>query len=104
LKPDTEYLLKAHMKTEAVTTRSGLKIEISGIGQGFYAASESLIGDNGWKELVVAFRTPAQSQGGLVRVRREKTDKFDRFISGTVWIDNVRLTEKSHEVSYSITQ
>ena len=96
LKPTTEYVLKAHMKTNAVTTKSGLKIEISGIGPAFYGASESLIGENGWRELMVAFRTPSQSQGGVVRVRREKTDKFDRYISGTVWIDNVSLREKSH--------
>lgn len=96
LKPDTEYILKANMKTQAVTTKSGLKIEISGIGPAFYKASESLVGDNEWRELTVAFRTPPQSQGGWVRVRRERTDKFDRYISGTVWIDHVRLTEKGH--------
>jgi hypothetical protein len=95
LKPDTEYVLKADMKTRAVTTKSGLKIEISGIGPAFYKASEPLVGDNEWRELMVAFRTPAQSQGGLVRIRRERTDKFDRYISGTVWIDNVSLTEKT---------
>jgi hypothetical protein len=91
LKSNSEYILKARMKTKAVTTKSGLKIEITGIGSNFHGASESLIGDNGWKELIVAFRTPPQSQGGVVRVRREKTDKFDRFISGTVWLDNVSL-------------
>jgi len=93
-KPNTDYLLRAHMKTKAVTTRSGLKIEVSGVGPALYGASESLIGDNEWKELNIAFRTPAQSNAGLVRVRREKTDKFDRFISGTVWIDNAQLIEK----------
>jgi hypothetical protein len=99
LKPGTEYMLRAHLRTEAVTTKSGLKIEISGIAPGFYVASEPLIGDNEWKEMTVAFRTPAKSQGGLVRVRRGKTDKFDRLISGTVWIDNIRLIEnKSHQV------
>jgi hypothetical protein len=82
------------MKTKAITTKSGLKIEISGLGPSFYGASESLIGDNGWKELTVAFRTPPQSQGAVVRVRREKTDKFDRYISGTVWIDDVQLKEQ----------
>jgi tetratricopeptide (TPR) repeat protein len=94
LKPNSEYVLKAHMKTKAITTKSGLKLEISGIGPAFYGASESLIGDNDWRELMVDFRTPSQSQGGVVRVRREKTDKFDRFISGTIWIDNVELKEK----------
>jgi hypothetical protein len=96
LSSNKEYILKAYMKTKAVTTKSGLKIEISGIGPAFYGASESLVGDNGWKELTVTFRTPSQSQGGRVRIRRLKTDKFDRFISGTVWIDSVQLKERSH--------
>ena len=94
LKPNTEYVLKANMKTKAITTKSGLKIEISGVGPAFHKESDPLIGDNEWKELMVAFRSPAQSRGGLVRVRRNRTDKFDRFISGTVWIDNFSLAEK----------
>ena len=95
LKSDTEYVLRANVKTQAVTTKSGLKIEVIGIGQPFQRQSEALTGDNAWRELIVSFRTPSQLQGGLVRVRREKTDKFDRYISGTVWIDHVSLTEKS---------
>jgi hypothetical protein len=94
LKPDTKYLLSAHVKSKGVTTRSGVKLEVVGIGQGFYQASDLLTGDNEWKELTIAFKTPAQSQGGLVRVRREKTEKFDRFISGLVWVDDLRLKEK----------
>jgi Carbohydrate binding domain len=93
-KPDTGYCLKAHMKTKGITTKSGLKIEISGIGEAFYGASESLTGDNDWKELTVTFRTPAPSQGGQVRVKREKINKFDRLISGEVWIDNLQLSEE----------
>jgi hypothetical protein len=89
-------MLKANMKTKEVTTKSGLKIEISGVGPAFYKASDPLIGDNEWRELIVPLKTPAQSQGGVVRIRRERTDKFDRFISGTVWIDNVRLKEKRY--------
>jgi len=95
LKSNTEYVLRANMKTQAVTTKSGPKIEVLGAGQSFHSASETLTGDNEWRKLIVSFRTPAQVQGGWVRVRREKTDKFDRYISGTVWIDHVSLTEKS---------
>jgi hypothetical protein len=94
LKSNTEYVLKANARTQALTTKSGLKIEVIGVGQAFRAVSETLTGDNEWGELTIAFRTPAQSQGGLVRIRRERTDKFDRFISGTAWLDHVRLTEK----------
>ena len=94
LRPDCDYVLKANIKTKAVTTKSGIKISIAGIGQDFLATSEPLTGDNEWKELTVPFRTSNQSQGGVIRVRRDKTDKFDRFIAGTVWVDNVRLMEK----------
>jgi hypothetical protein len=95
LKPDTDYLLTAHVKTEAVTTKSGLRLEILGLGYALHETSDSLSGDNSWTELTVSFRTPPYSQGAVVRVRREKTDKFDRFISGTVWLDNVRIREVS---------
>jgi len=94
LKRDTEYMLKAKMKTQAITTKSGLKMEVLGIGSPFYKVSESLVGDHPWRELEIFFRTPPRLQGGIVRVRREKTDKFDRFIGGAVWIDQVRLLEK----------
>jgi hypothetical protein len=92
-KPHTEYRLKVNMKTEGVTTQSGPRIEVSGIDSALYGVSESLTGDNDWKELRINFQTPVQSQGGLLRVRRQKTKNSDRFISGTVWIDHVRLFE-----------
>ncbi len=104
LKPNHTYLLQAHVKTKAITTQSGIKLQVTGIGPAFQGSSEPLTGDNDWKELKVYFRPPPQSQGGIIRLRREKTDKFDRFISGTVWVDNVRLTEEksvSHHKSLS---
>ena len=96
LKPNTDYVLSANMKTQAVTTKSGVRIEVLGAGQAFQKGSETLTGDNEWRKLIVRFRTPASLQGGVVRVRRETTDKFDRYISGTVWIDHVCLTEGDH--------
>lgn len=93
LEPNTDYLLEAFMRTRMVTTKSGPKIEVYGNDSTFYAASGLLTGDHEWKELKVAFRTTAQTHTGVVRVRREKTEKFDRFISGTVWLDDVQLKE-----------
>jgi hypothetical protein len=92
-KPRTDYQLKANVKTEGVTAQSGLRIEVLGADSALYGASESLTGENDWKELKMAFRTPAQSQGGLLRVRRQKPKNTDRVIPGTVWIDHVRLFE-----------
>jgi hypothetical protein len=92
-KPHTDYQLKVKMKTEGVTTQSGPRMEVSGIDSALYGVSESLTGDNDWKDLRMAFQTPAQSQGGLLRVRRQRTKNSDRFISGTIWIDHFRLFE-----------
>jgi hypothetical protein len=94
LKGDTEYVLSANMKTQAVTTKSGPKIEVVGVGPAFQKGSEILTGDNEWRKLIVSFRTPPSCQGAMVRIRRERTDKFDRYIRGTLWVDRVSLTEK----------
>ena len=93
LKPDTPYVLKAHIKTKEVTTRNGVQVEVVGIGPTFRGASGVFTGDNDWIELTVPFHTPTDSQGGIVRMRRERSNKIDRLISGDVWLDNVRLFE-----------
>jgi hypothetical protein len=93
-KANHRYSLKAHLKTKALTTRSGIRLEVVGIGPAFYGATEPLTGDNDWRELSISFETPKKSQGGVVKIRRERTDKFDRFISGAVWLDNVLLVEE----------
>jgi len=95
LRPETEYLLKTSIKSDKITTRSGVKIEIIGIGPRLYSTSEPVTGSNEWRKLTLTFKTPAGSQGGLVRVRREETEKLDRFIGGTVWIDAFQLREKT---------
>ena len=72
LKPNREYLLKAHMKTKALTTKSGIKLEVTGIGPAFQGSSEPLTGDNGWKELTVSFRTPASVAGRNYPLKKGK--------------------------------
>jgi hypothetical protein len=99
LRPETEYTLKASIKSDKITTRSGVRIEIvgiGGIGPRLYSASEPITGSNEWKEQTFTFKTPAGSQGGVIRVRREETQKLDRFIGGTVWIDDIQLREKAN--------
>ena len=58
-----------------------------------YAESVILTGNNEWKELIISFRTLDNTDGGSVTVRRESTNKFDRLLSGTVWLDDIQLKE-----------
>ncbi|MFB3887572.1 MAG: tetratricopeptide repeat protein [Thermodesulfobacteriota bacterium] len=100
LDPNREYALNAYMKTRGITTRSGLGIEVIGVGAPLQVASEFLTGDNGWKKMIIPFRTPPGSQGVLVRIRRAKTDKLNRLISGTAWLDEVSITAKKLSSGY----
>jgi hypothetical protein len=81
LRPETEYLLKTSIKSDKITTRSGVRIEAIGIGPRLYSASEPVTGNNEWRELTLPFRAPPGSQGGLVRV----------------WIDDFQLKEKTEQ-------
>lgn len=94
LKPGANYTIRARIKAKGVTTKSGLRLEIIGIGASFYQTSDSITGDQDWREVVLSFQTPPNLKGGVVRFRREKTEKFDRYISGTLWADGVSLKEK----------
>lgn len=94
LKSNQDYLLRAFLRTEALTTQSGIKLEVIGLNSSFRQSSPALTGNNEWQELVLSFRTPPETRGGIVYLRRERTEKFDRFISGKVWVDGVRLQEK----------
>ena len=93
-KPNRSYVFQAKVRTRGLTTQSGIQLDVYGAGKLFYASSEALTGDQDWKDLKVSFRPPEQSQGGVVRIRRAKTEKLDRFIAGEVWIDDARLTQE----------
>jgi len=72
LQPDTDYCLKARVRTKGVTTKSGLKLEVLKVGFACYGASESLAGDNEWREVAARFRTPSGRRG-----LREGTERED---------------------------
>ncbi|MBI5644140.1 MAG: carbohydrate binding domain-containing protein [Deltaproteobacteria bacterium] len=96
LEPGTEYTLSAGMKTEDITTNSGIFIRLEGInGCNLSMRTETLIGTNAWKELKVGFTTPPDCTGGVVVLRRLRSEKLDNLIAGRAWVDEVRL-EKSY--------
>ena len=96
LEPGAEYTLRANIKTEDITTTSGIFIHLDGInGCNLSMHKETLVGTNAWKELNVGFTAPPGCTGGVVILRRLRSEKLDNLIAGRAWVDEVRL-EKSY--------
>jgi hypothetical protein len=94
IEPEKKYVLNVSIMTENITTTNGIKIEFIGLnGCKFHESTEVITGTNPWKEFGLRAETPKGCYLGMVRVRREKSDKFNNQIAGTVWIDSVRIEE-----------
>lgn len=56
-------------------------------------STKPLTGTNDWTKVSMELQIPENCEDLIVRIRRIKRDEFDKFISGTAWIDDVRLID-----------
>jgi tetratricopeptide (TPR) repeat protein len=95
VQPGRSYRFRAFMKTEAITTDSGPRLEIA---DPYNPAALDLLTENmtgsseSWISVSLDFKTGPQTELVVVRLRRLPSQKLDNLISGRVWLDDVRLT------------
>ncbi|MCH8028483.1 MAG: hypothetical protein IH874_00930 [Candidatus Dadabacteria bacterium] len=90
--PRSDYLFTSEIATRGITTRNGISWEVSCYPKGgMRKSSEPLTGTNEWKTVRLAFHTPSDCNSVVARLRRYRSTRLDRFISGTVWVDDVKL-------------
>jgi len=89
----TRYRFSGQMRVQGVTTDSGPRFQVSDAynASRIFATSEDLVGTSGWTEQHAELTTSADTRLLLVRVVRSVSNKLDNQITGTVWIDDVRL-------------
>ncbi|MGE4442824.1 MAG: hypothetical protein AB7D27_15255 [Desulfomicrobium sp.] len=96
LRPGTRYELRFFWKARRLTTDQGLYVEVRGEGcRGFSVRSPAITGSRNWSEERVAFDVPDGCPAASVRLKRDRSLKFDAKIAGDVWLDNVELVEKT---------
>lgn len=94
VEPNHQYSLSSYMKTEGITTKNGIQWEIYCFGtDGPASTSEPLTGTQDWKLVTLSFKTSDECHAMELRLRRFKSDRLDRFISGKVWVDKVELKQ-----------
>lgn len=79
------YELNFWMRTEGISTDQGVFLEVEG------QRSEAPLGTTLWDQITISFK--ATSDLATVRVRRNRSEKFDNLIAGKVWLDGFELRE-----------
>lgn len=101
VQPQTTYHFHASMRTEDITTESGLRFSIfdpnhpNAVG----VLTENLTGTHPWNALDTNVTTGAETHFLLVRLFRAPSRLFDNQLGGTVWIAGVSLMQADAEQS-----
>lgn len=93
VEPGRGYHFHALMRTEGITTESGIAISIMDPKHGDFVnvATESFTGTHPWTPVDVDLTTGPETHFVLVRVLRSPSRLFDNKLGGTVWIADVAL-------------
>lgn len=94
--PPGTYRLEAFIRTRDITTSQGVGLAVfdAELSSRLQAKTESLTGTNDWKKVEQTFRVTSQTKLALIAVvRAAVVFKFDDKISGTAWIDSVKLSK-----------
>jgi len=89
---ESEYEFSTYMSTDDITTRNGVGWEIYCFGDNkLLGSSEFLIGTSEERVLNVKFIAPENCNSIQIILRRYRSNKLDKYINGTIWINKVML-------------
>ena len=97
VEPMKTYQLRAFLKTEGITTDSGPRLEVRDAYEPalLNKSTESLTGTTvGWAQEGIDFETGPKTELVVVSLIRLPSQKLDNFISGSVWLDDVKLIQQ----------
>lgn len=91
LQPATRYRLSGWWKADSLTTRSLPRLRLWLSEHGTQAVVDVPSASFGWQPWQMEFRVPADIELAHLYVERRRTDAFDRYIAGTLWLDSLTL-------------
>jgi hypothetical protein len=99
VEPARRYHFHAALRTEGITTESGILFAISDPNHpnAVNVLTENLTGSHVWVAADADFSTGPGTHFLLVQLRRVPSRMFDNRLSGTAWIGNVSLTPPNAE-------
>ena len=98
VEPSRRYHFHAELKTEGITTESGVSFLVSDPNNGAaMVTTENFTGTHPWTPVDVDYTTTPVTHFMSIQVRRAPSRLFDNKLSGTAWIGDVRLTASNNE-------
>jgi len=99
VEPGRTYHFHATMRTEGITTESGLRFVLTDANHGAGASlvTEGLTGSHSWTNVEGDVTTGAETHFLLLRLHRDPSRLFDNKLSGTLWVADVSLVLASAE-------
>ena len=93
VEPARTYHFHAYMRTEEITTESGMRFSIvdPNHNDAVNALTENFMGSHAWTALDMDVTTSRETHFLLVRLLRTGSRLFENKLSGTVWIADVSL-------------
>jgi len=97
VKAGTRYHFSAYLRTDQITTNSGVLFWIyDPRHQGDLSLySPNLVGSHPWTLQELEFTAGPRTQAVEIVLRRQPSEKFDNLIRGSVWVDDVSLAAVS---------
>lgn len=93
VEPRTRYRFSAALRTEAISTDSGMRFRIFDPKHraALDTLTPSLVGSQPWTLQQTEFTTGPETRLLVIALRRLPSRKFDNKLRGTVWVDDVSL-------------
>jgi hypothetical protein len=100
VEPNTHYRFSAYLRTQELTTDSGIRFEIDDVSHPANAPqfkpmpsqlTPNVVGTQPWALDETEFLTGLETRLLRVSLRRTPSDKFGNKIGGAVWVDDVSL-------------
>jgi hypothetical protein len=90
---NTRYRFSGAMRVKGITTDSGIRFQVYDAFdmRKVLVSTENAVGTSGWSLEELAFKTGPDTRLLVVRIARAPSQKLDNQISGTVWVDRIRL-------------
>jgi tetratricopeptide (TPR) repeat protein len=92
VEPQRKYRFRAFVRTEAITTESGIRFHlVDPHSGGVQLMTPSITGTKPWTAVEADIETGPDSHVLLLEVRRVRSRMFDNKASGTTWLDDITL-------------
>lgn len=87
------YRLEGHIRTREITSEQGVRLRVVSATDGrVLAETEDLTGTNDWKRLDTVVQIPPGVRVVTLQVARRRSIRIDNQLTGTAWVDSVKLT------------